>query len=137
MNHTKKYAKTLKARELRKESTEAEKKLWKYLRDRRFFKNKFRRQHVLSGFIVDFYCPTEKLAIELDGPVHLKQKDYDSLRQDVIENSDVKVLRFKNRDVLLNIKMVLRSIKNHIPRPSPSKMEKGGRHQPLAQDSPG
>ena len=65
----KKLRKILKARELRKELTETEKRLWKYLRDRRFFNKKFRRQHIFRGFILDFYCPEEKLAIELDGPM--------------------------------------------------------------------
>ena len=107
----KKLRKILKARELRKELTEAEKALWKYLRDRRFFKKKFRRQHVFRGFILDFYCPEDKLAIELDGPIHLKQKDYDFLRQKCIEDHGIKMLRFKNEEVINNLKNVLQTIK--------------------------
>jgi very-short-patch-repair endonuclease len=67
MKKSKKLPKILRARELRKEQTEAEKILWQYLRDRKFQGKKFRRQHVISGFIADSYCPEEKLVIELDG----------------------------------------------------------------------
>ena len=109
-----KISKILRARELRKESTEAEQALWQYLRDRNFFGKKFRRQHIFYGFILDFYCPKDKLAIELDGSIHSKQKDYDFARQSVIINHGVKVLRFKNREVLTNIKDVLKSIKSHL-----------------------
>jgi very-short-patch-repair endonuclease len=133
MKKPKRYPRILKARELRKESTEAEKKLWKYLRDRRFLNNKFRRQHIIDRFIVDFYCPEAKLAIELDGSIHLQQKDYDLLRQNAIENAGIKILRFKNREVLNDIKNVLISIKNHLPHPSPLKMEKGACQKPKAE----
>jgi len=111
----KKLDKILKARELRKELTEAEKVLWKYLRDRRFFNKKFRRQHVFRGFILDFYCPEGKLAIELDGPIHLKQKDYDLLRQNCIEELGIRILRFKNSDLKNNLKNALQTIKQALP----------------------
>jgi very-short-patch-repair endonuclease len=119
-----KLSKILKARELRKELTKAERLLWRYLRDRKFFGRKFRRQHIFRGFILDFYCPENKLAIELDGLVHLKQKDYDSLRQGCIEDFGVKVLRFRNKDILGDLKRVLKTIKDHLTFPSPSKVEK-------------
>ncbi|MFH1683877.1 MAG: endonuclease domain-containing protein [Candidatus Margulisiibacteriota bacterium] len=89
-----KPAKVLWARELRQRSTKAEQFLWQYLRDRRLFNKKFRRQHVFEGYVLDFYCPEDRLAIELDGPVHLKQKGYDEVRQDVIEDAGLEVLRF-------------------------------------------
>ena len=79
------YKKKLFARELRKESTKEEKKVWEILRDRRFLNLKFRRQHDIEGFIVDFYCHDLRLAIEIDGKVHDRQIDYDNLRQNLIE----------------------------------------------------
>lgn len=124
MRHSKKLTKILRARELRKDQTRAEQILWQYLRDRTFFKKKFRRQHIHRGFIIDFYCPEDKLAIELDGPIHLKQKESDSERQNIIEDSGIKVLRFKNKEILGNLKEVLRAIKAKL-HPSPLKMEKG------------
>ena len=81
--------KVLRARALRKELTGAEQVLWQHLRNRKFLNKKFRRQHVFCGFILDFYCPEERLGIELDGSVHLKQKDYDALRQKIIEDNEV------------------------------------------------
>lgn len=110
----KKLSKILKARELRKELTKVEKILWGYLRDRRFFKKKFRRQHIFQGFIVDFYYPEDKLAIELDGSVHVKQKDYDELRQNCIEDHGIKMLRFENHEIVNNLIEVLQTIKKNL-----------------------
>ena len=137
MGSRKKFAKILFSRELRKKSTKAERVLWKYLKDRKFFNKKFRRQHIIEGFIVDFYCPEEKLAIELDGSIHYKQKDYDRMRQDVIEDAGVNVLRFKNKDVLNNIIKVLKSIKKHITLPSPLKMERDLNQKAKVDQKPG
>ena len=114
MKRAKKYPKVLRARELRKEATEAEQKLWPYLRDRIFLGKKFRRQHIVNGFILDFYCPDAKLAIELDGPIHSKRVEYDKMRQQIIEESVIKVLRFKNKEIDKNLSSVLRVIKKHI-----------------------
>ena len=132
MKRKKNYAKILRSRELRKESTEAEKVLWKYLRNRNFYNKKFRRQYIFLGFIIDFYCPEEKLGIELDGSVHLNQKEYDTRRQNIIEEKGIRLLRFKNSDVLQVIEDVLQTIKSSLSaakhpfeNPSPSKMEKG------------
>lgn len=73
---------------------------------------------------MDFYCAREKLGIELDGSIHSKQKDYDTERQGIIEDLGVKILRFKNEDVLTNLKNVLKVIKNHLTFPSPLQMER-------------
>jgi very-short-patch-repair endonuclease len=124
MRKFKKLPKILQAREFRKEPTEAERVLWEYLRDRRFFGKKFRRQHILRGFVVDFYCFEDRLAVELDGPIHLKQKDYDNARQNILKDFRIKILRFKNDEVLRDAQLVLRSIKNHLTIPSPSPMER-------------
>jgi len=73
---------------------------------------KFRRQHSIGGFIVDFYCPEKRLAIELDGDVHeeKKQATYDKARQKTIEALGIKVLRFTNEDVIQNVEDVLKAI---------------------------
>jgi len=118
-----KLAKALRSRELRRDQTEAEKVLWRFLRNRHLTGRKFRRQYVFKGFILDFYCAEEKIAIELDGLIHIKQKDYDVARQEVIENNGIRFIRFKNEMVINNINGVLNSIKFSFP--SPSKMEKG------------
>ena len=113
-----KFRKILRARELRKESTKAETALWQFLRDRFLFSKKFRRQHRFHGFILDFYCPEEKLAIELDGPIHLKQKAYDLARQKIIEKHGLKLIRFNNDEVFNDLGNILEKIKLNFSRPS-------------------
>ncbi len=93
------YNKKIFARVLRKESTESEKKVWAYLRNRKFNGLKFRRQHVLNGFVIDFYCHELRLAIEIDGTIHDKQKDYDELRQHLIEDNGIRFIRVSNHEV--------------------------------------
>jgi len=110
----KRLRKILKARELRENQTKAENILWKHLRDRKFFGKKFRRQHIINGFIVDFYCFEDKLAIELDGLIHERQKDYDQMRQEIIETHGIKILRIKNRELFENTKNVLTRIKEKL-----------------------
>lgn len=124
MRKFKKLPKILRAREFRKEPTEAERALWESLRDRKFFGKKFRRQHIIRGFIVDFYCFEDRLTVELDGPIHSKQRDYDVIRQNLLKDLKIKTLRFKNDEVLRDVQLVLRSIKDHLNIPSPSTMER-------------
>jgi very-short-patch-repair endonuclease len=124
MGKSKKYNKIVRARELRKESTEAENILWECLKGRRFLNKKFRRQHIFHGFIHDFYCFENKIAIELDGLIHLKQKEYDVARQNIVKDMGIKILRLKNKDILKNIDYVLNTIKQNITIPSPSSMER-------------
>src|SRR3989339_1104716 len=102
------------AKKLRKTSTKAEALLWKYLSNRGMCGFKFRRQHPMSGFILDFFCPSEKLGIEIDGEIHLKQKEYDAARQNIIESKGVKILRFKNEQVFNDLNEVLKQIKRSI-----------------------
>jgi len=114
MKSAKEFSKVLRARELRKKATQAEQAPWQYLRDRNFFGKKFRRQYVFRGFVLDFYCPEDKLAIELDGPIHLKQKEYDRSREHIIGDHGVKLLRSQNRKVLADTREVLRTIKKNL-----------------------
>ncbi|MEK7376012.1 MAG: endonuclease domain-containing protein [Candidatus Margulisiibacteriota bacterium] len=97
-------------RYLRKESTPAETKLWRILRNRKLCKLKFRRQHIIEGFAVDFYCRAYKLAIEIDGGIHLEQKEYDREREIIIRSKDVTLLRFSNEDIFNNMDTVLNRI---------------------------
>jgi very-short-patch-repair endonuclease len=89
------------ARAFRRAPTAAEAAAWQILRDRGLFGLKFRRQQVIAGFIVDFYCASARLALELDGGVHddPDQRAYDAARRDALASHDVRVLRLDNRDV--------------------------------------
>lgn len=86
------------ARGLRKRATGSELVVWEILRGKRFQGFKFRRQHVIQGFVADFYCHELKLALEVDGGIHERQKEYDAMRQEVIEREDISVLRIDNVD---------------------------------------
>ena len=105
------------ARGLRVEQTGGERLVWAALRGRRLLDLKFRRQHVIVGYVVAFYCHSLRLAIEIDGEVHDKQQDYDKLRQDLIENTGVTIIRVSNADIKKNINTLLSKIKNHINSP--------------------
>jgi very-short-patch-repair endonuclease len=96
-----------KARELRKRMTEQEKVLWNHLRGRKQNGIYFRRQHPYGIYILDFYCFEENLVIEIDGKVHLSRHDYDIERTEYLESSGLKVLRFKNEDIVNRIEWVL------------------------------
>jgi very-short-patch-repair endonuclease len=95
---------------LRQSQTDAENILWYYLKNRNMKRLKFRRQHVLQGYIVDFVCLEKKLIIELDGSQHVNQEAYDAIRTKVLENDGFKVIRFWNNDVLERIGIVLEVI---------------------------
>ena len=110
------------ARILRKDQTSAEDLLWKRLRGSKLDGYKFRRQHPIKNWIADFYCHEAKLVIEVDGRIHLdkQQSQSDEGRTYELEGLGLKVIRFKNEEVISDIKKVLSAIKNHlIPDPSP------------------
>ena len=100
-------------KELRNNPTAAENALWQFLRKSQLDGKKFRRQHSIGNYIVDFYCPSEKLAIELDGGYHSEtaQQLNDSERDLFLENIGVKVLRFENDMVFTDVERVLDTIK--------------------------
>jgi len=100
------------ARGLRRKATQAEIILWNQLRDRRLQGLKFRRQHRVGPYILDFYCSRARLAIELDGGGHARpdQMAYDRERSREIESRGILVLRFRNRDVLKRREAVLAEI---------------------------
>ncbi|AXP80804.1 hypothetical protein CJ739_1718 [Mariniflexile rhizosphaerae] len=100
---------------LRKNSTSAEATLWKHLQKSQLNNKKFRRQQSIKNFIVDFYCPKEKLIIELDGAYHLDfaQQQYDLERTKQLESLGLKVIRFENKLVFENLAEVLNEIVSH------------------------
>jgi len=105
--------------ELRNNPTPEEKLLWQSLKNSGLG-YKFRRQHSIGPYIVDFYCPKQRLIIELDGAPHreLEARDYDQTRNKYLRDLEYTVLRFWNSEVTSNLPKVLAKIKNHLPAPS-------------------
>lgn len=103
---------------LRRNQTPQEVLLWAQLR-RSKLGFKFKRQYSVGPYILDFYCPQKKLAIELDGSQHIKNKDYDIERSNYLSVLDIKVLRFWNNEVNANMNGVIQKIINELGSPSP------------------
>jgi very-short-patch-repair endonuclease len=105
---------------LRSSQTDAERYLWSRLRSNQLLGLRFFRQYSLGRFILDFYCPTIKLAIELDGGQHAEENhiESDQVRTDFLKENGVRVLRFWNNDVLKDIDSVLQKIYNEITPPN-------------------
>jgi very-short-patch-repair endonuclease len=95
------------ARELRRRQTEAERLLWRRLRDRRLDHRKFRRQLQFGPYILDFVCVSARLVVELDGGQHAETRAYDAARTAFLEQSGFRVLRFWNIEVFQNLDGVL------------------------------
>ena len=104
------------ARELRHRTTEAEQKLWGLLRNRQLKGKKFRRQHAIANYVVDFYCNEAKLAIELDGNFHTETeaKEYDKSRTALLNEIGITVLRFWNEEVINEPSKVLQRISDQL-----------------------
>jgi very-short-patch-repair endonuclease len=100
--------KTIAAKQMRRSPTEAEEKLWQQLRGGRLGV-KFRRQQVIDGFIADFYCHSASLVVEVDGSVHdaSDQKAYDLERDQIFADKGLRILRFRNEEVMESVGMVL------------------------------
>jgi very-short-patch-repair endonuclease len=112
--HTKKELESYR-KKLRENLTPAEAYLWKHLKARKFEGKRFTKQHSIEFFIVDFYCASEKLIIELDGEVHntYTAKEQDRLRTKRLEELGFTVIRFENRMVFDNLSSVFQEIKAH------------------------
>jgi len=97
---------------LRNNSTKAEEFFWQYIKDSQLG-YKFRRQHSIKNYIVDFYCPKLKLIVELDGEVHdyILQSNKDYLREEKLKKLGFKVIRYKNEDIKLNTDGVLKNLR--------------------------
>ncbi len=111
--HTRKEVKVFR-KELRHKLTPAEAFLWRYLKNRQFGGRRFTKQHSIGNFIVDFYCPSEKLIIELDGEVHNNPiaQEKDERRTTFLNGIGYKILRFENKMVFENLDSVLMEIKD-------------------------
>ena len=107
------------ARQKRHEPTPAENALWQHLRDRKLAGLKFRRQHAIERFIVDFYCVDASLVIEVDGPIHDYTPAEDAIRQEYLESLGLRVLRFDNAAVLTDIDSVIKTIQRAAPPSRP------------------
>jgi very-short-patch-repair endonuclease len=97
------------SRRLREEMTDAEGMLWQALKGEQIRGMRFRRQHAIDRFILDFYCPAHKLAVEVDGSVHdeANQAEYDAARTEALNQRGIRVLRIRNEDVQHDIWGVL------------------------------
>ena len=106
-------------RELRNAPTPAEVVLWKHLQRRQLLGKKFRRQHSIGRYVVDFFCPECNLAIELDGMPHYQilREEYEAERTGFLEGLGVHLVRFDNRLVFENLEAVLKEIREAIRNP--------------------
>ncbi len=118
------------ARTLRKQMTDAERALWKHLRLRQIGGQKFRRQHPIGPYIVDFVCLEKRFIIEVDGGHHASQMDEDAKRTAWLHAQGFRVLRLWNHDVLTATEAVMEQINEALicspPPPPQSSPPKGG-----------
>jgi very-short-patch-repair endonuclease len=109
--YNQKYLKSIR-RDLRNDGTAAEATLWRYLQNKKLGGRKFRRQHSIGNYIVDFYCPQERIAVELDGEYHFTSAGYeaDKIRDAYLDSLGIVVIRFENEVVFHAIEEVLEKI---------------------------
>jgi very-short-patch-repair endonuclease len=114
--HYNKASEKVNRKKLRSNSTEAENILWEHLRKKKLSGLKFKRQYSIDHFVVDFYCSELKLAIELDGKIHLKKevKNHDENRDGYLSEFGIKILRIKNEVILNDIDKALDIINGKI-----------------------
>src|SRR5215212_4488599 len=98
------------ARELRREMTSSEKLLWQELRSNKLGVH-FRRQQIIAGFIVDFYCHKAALVVEVNGEIHDLQQEEDARREKALSEMGLKIVRFRNEEILNNLPIVVKRIK--------------------------
>ena len=99
-------------REVRKNATSCEKKVWELVRNRKLAGFKFRRNSQIGRYYVDFYCPEKMLVLEVDGPIHdePEQVEYDKARDAYLKSRNLTILHIKNEDIESNINDVLENI---------------------------
>ncbi|MCX6793007.1 MAG: endonuclease domain-containing protein [Candidatus Falkowbacteria bacterium] len=104
------------AREFRNNPTQAENKLWRLINRDKIFGYRFRRQYVMAGYILDFYCPALKLGIEVDGKIHdLRDNiNYDIKREHIIKLYNIDIIRLTNKEIEDDILSVLKKLTNYI-----------------------
>jgi very-short-patch-repair endonuclease len=98
------------ARENRKELTEAERLLWTQLRNHKLGGFKFRREHPIGEYIVDFICMEARVIVELDGGVHAGQEEYDAMRDSFLKTDGYRVLRFQNSEMTSKLRKTVKFI---------------------------
>ena len=108
------------SRQLRRRSTDVERLLWSKMRDRQLAGAKFRRQHPIGPYIVDFLCLEQRLVIELDGGQHAHRSRQDADRDQWLELRGYRVLRFWNNDAMRNVEGVLQRISEVLERDADS-----------------
>ena len=106
-------------RSLRQRATDAERLMWAFLRDRRLLGYKFRRQHSIGPYFVDFVCLSEMLVVELDGGQHTEQAHYDEKRTRFLESKGYRLVRYWDHERLLDPELVLDDVLRHLQTPSP------------------
>lgn len=111
------------AREMRAEPTEAEDLLWQHLRNHQLLGFKFRRQHSIERFIVDFYCSEVGLVVEIEGPIHQYREEEDLIRKEYITSQGLRLVRFSNNDVLNNVNGVINHITSLLSLPNAREVE--------------
>jgi very-short-patch-repair endonuclease len=112
------------AKQLRRQLTREERRLWTLLRSRRLSQYKFRRQHPVDNYILDFACCEARLAVELDGGQHDERQEYDRRRTLWLNKRGWRVLRFWNNELLNNeeavLERIIETLHTHLPSPRPS-----------------
>lgn len=126
------------AKELRSEMTPAEKRLWQELRANKL-SVRFRRQQIIAGFIVDFYCHKTALVVEVDGDIHDLQQDEDARREQVLTDMGLQIIRFRNDEIFRDLLAVMQSIRQfisndeHLQKLQGSLKGKGGLKSPIEE----
>ena len=123
------------ARQLRKNSTDAERLLWSTLRAGRLDGFKFRRQHQVGHYFVDFICLERDLVVEVDGDHHVEQAAYDEGRERWLEGQNLRILRFSNREVLTQMRSVEQAIWQALTTLSPTLPQRGRGQEALPVDT--
>ncbi len=102
------------AQKLRKNMTPAEIILWEMIKDKKISGYKFRNQHPVDRYILDFYCHEKKLAVEIDGHIHDHRKDYDEHRDEYLKSAGIEVLRFSNDEIINNPDKIIEIIRTRL-----------------------
>lgn len=102
------------ARQLRKDMNPSEIVLWEIIKDKKISGYKFRNQHPVDRYILDFYCHEKKLAIEIDGNIHDHRKEYDKYRDEYLKSAGIEVLRFSNDEIINNPDKIIEIIRTRL-----------------------
>jgi len=122
--HFNKSSEKIKRRKLRQNQTEAEKLIWRFLRSRQLLGHKFKRQYSIDHFVIDFYCPELKLAVEADGATHNEsgRKEYDIRREKYLNKFGVSFVRIKDEELFGNPNKAFDKIEEAIKQLKESKI---------------